>query len=142
MLFSFSKLSHFILASSAARESWEKDSGARDLSPEPGAFLQKLIEGTSSPTGGTNFLELANTVSQIFGILLHLSFLCSTKQLGGGLRSKGLKPRSRSIPTKTIEGTSSPTGGTNFLELAKTVSQLFGIYNHQHCFCYGCNNKE
>ncbi|XP_072019869.1 colorectal mutant cancer protein-like isoform X2 [Amphiura filiformis] len=60
------------LASSAARESsWEKDSGARDLSPEPGAFLQKLIEGTSSPRGASNFLELANT--------LHLAALASLK---------------------------------------------------------------
>ncbi|XP_038078893.1 uncharacterized protein LOC119746156 [Patiria miniata] len=51
------------LASSAARESWERDSGARDMSPEPGAFLQKLMESanSSSTSGGGNFLELANT---------------------------------------------------------------------------------
>eukprot|EP00057_Strongylocentrotus_purpuratus_P024206 XP_011678680.1 PREDICTED: uncharacterized protein LOC105445176 [Strongylocentrotus purpuratus] len=51
-------------ASSTARDSWERDSGARDLtSPEPGTFLQKLMDSATAAGGGANFLELANTVS-------------------------------------------------------------------------------
>ncbi|CAH1251535.1 MCC [Branchiostoma lanceolatum] len=55
------------------REAWEYDSGARDLSPEP-SNLHKLLEAASSSaanTGGTNYLELANT--------LHLAALASLK---------------------------------------------------------------
>ncbi|XP_041459960.1 uncharacterized protein LOC121411353 [Lytechinus variegatus] len=58
-------------ASSTARDSWERDSGARDLSPEPGTFLQKLMDSATAAGGGANFLELANTVS---------TCLCLSKQ--------------------------------------------------------------
>lgn len=49
---------------SGRHESWEFDSGARDLSPEPHA-LQKLVEAAAGGTG--NMLDLANKVMcQIF----------------------------------------------------------------------------
>lgn len=44
---------------SGRHESWEFDSGARDLSPEPHT-LQKLVEAAAGGTG--NMLELANKV--------------------------------------------------------------------------------
>ncbi|XP_070545684.1 colorectal mutant cancer protein-like isoform X3 [Ptychodera flava] len=60
--------------SGGVRESWEYDSGARDLSPEPNT-LQKLMDGATSGGGASgqssNFLELANT--------LHLAALASLK---------------------------------------------------------------
>jgi len=54
---------HMILISgtvSGRHESWEFDSGARDLSPEPHS-LQKLVEAAAGGTG--NMLDLANKVS-------------------------------------------------------------------------------
>lgn len=45
---------------SGRHESWEFDSGARDLSPEPRS-LQKLVEAAAGGTG--NMLDLANKVS-------------------------------------------------------------------------------
>lgn len=45
---------------SGRHESWEFDSGARDLSPEPHS-LQKLVEAAAGGTG--NMLDLANKVS-------------------------------------------------------------------------------
>lgn len=44
---------------SGRHESWEFDSGARDLSPEPHS-LQKLVEAAAGGTG--NMLDLANKV--------------------------------------------------------------------------------
>jgi len=46
---------------SGRHESWEFDSGARDLSPEPHS-LQKLVEAAAGGTG--NMLDLANKVSR------------------------------------------------------------------------------
>lgn len=47
---------------SGRHESWEFDSGARDLSPEP-QVLQKLVEAAAGGTG--NMLDLANKVKYI-----------------------------------------------------------------------------
>lgn len=47
---------------SGRHESWEFDSGARDLSPEPHT-LQKLVEAAAGGTG--NMLDLANKVKTI-----------------------------------------------------------------------------
>lgn len=44
---------------SGRHESWEFDSGARDLSPEPHS-LRKLVEAAAGGTG--NMLDLANKV--------------------------------------------------------------------------------
>lgn len=44
---------------SGRHESWEFDSGARDLSPEPHT-LQKLVEAAAGGSG--NMLDLANKV--------------------------------------------------------------------------------
>ena len=58
---------HSLGAASGRQESWEFDSGARDLSPEPNT-LQKLIQAAGgSLTGNTsNLLELANKVKESF----------------------------------------------------------------------------
>ena len=53
---------------SGRHESWEFDSGARDLSPEPHT-LQKLVEAAAGGTG--NMLELANKVG--IKLLIHIS---------------------------------------------------------------------
>ncbi|KAG7190610.1 hypothetical protein KM043_006697 [Ampulex compressa] len=47
---------------SGRHESWEFDSGARDLSPEPHT-LQKLVEAAAGGTG--NMLDLANKVGYL-----------------------------------------------------------------------------
>lgn len=49
--------------SAGKHESWEFDSGARDLSPEPHS-LQKLVEAAGGTTSSGNLLELANKVMQ------------------------------------------------------------------------------
>lgn len=49
-------------ASAGKHESWEFDSGARDLSPEPHS-LQKLVEAAGGSTSSGNLLQLANKVS-------------------------------------------------------------------------------
>ncbi|KAH0948962.1 hypothetical protein HN011_003010 [Eciton burchellii] len=46
---------------SGRHESWEFDSGARDLSPEPHS-LQKLVEAAAGGTG--NMLDLANKIDR------------------------------------------------------------------------------
>ncbi|EGI67802.1 hypothetical protein G5I_03676 [Acromyrmex echinatior] len=48
---------------SGRHESWEFDSGARDLSPEPHS-LQKLVEAAAGGTG--NMLDLANKCNHYF----------------------------------------------------------------------------
>jgi len=64
---------HSLGVASGKQESWEFDSGARDLSsPEP-STLYKLIEaaGVSLVAGGTcpsHILDLANRVSSLFGL--------------------------------------------------------------------------
>ena len=50
------------------------------MSPEPGAFLQKLMESiNSSSASGGNFLELANTVSNKFTRLVPAVFILKNK---------------------------------------------------------------
>lgn len=51
-------------ASAGKHESWEFDSGARDLSPEPHS-LQKLVEAAGGSTSSGNLLQLANKVSTV-----------------------------------------------------------------------------
>lgn len=51
--------------------SWEFDSGARDLSPEPHS-LQQLVASAPHPASG-NLLDLANKVSHTFK-LYHIFF--------------------------------------------------------------------
>ena len=60
---------HSLGAASGRQESWEFDSGARDLSPEPHS-LHKLIEaaGGSLHAGNTSLLDLANKVKTGFAI--------------------------------------------------------------------------
>lgn len=57
---------HSLGATSLRHESWEFDSGARDLSPEPNA-LYKLIEaaGVSLTANPSQILEIANKVSDV-----------------------------------------------------------------------------
>ena len=57
---------HSLGATSLRHESWEFDSGARDLSPEPNA-LYKLIEaaGVSLTANPSQILEIANKVSNV-----------------------------------------------------------------------------
>jgi hypothetical protein len=59
---------HSLGATSLRHESWEFDSGARDLSPEPNA-LYKLIEaaGVSLTANPSQILEIANKVSYLLG---------------------------------------------------------------------------
>ena len=59
---------HSLGATSLRHESWEFDSGARDLSPEPNA-LYKLIEaaGVSLTANPGQILEIANKVSYLLG---------------------------------------------------------------------------
>ncbi|KAI4474299.1 hypothetical protein M0802_015677 [Mischocyttarus mexicanus] len=52
---------------SGRHESWEFDSGARDLSPEPHT-LQKLVEAAAGGSG--NMLDLANKVIYIYICIL------------------------------------------------------------------------
>jgi hypothetical protein len=61
---------HSLGAASGRQESWEFDSGARDLSPEPHS-LHKLIEaaGGSLHAGHTSLLDLANKVKTGFHYL-------------------------------------------------------------------------
>ena len=61
---------HSLGAASGRQESWEFDSGARDLSPEPHS-LHKLIEaaGGSLHAGNTSLLDLANKVRTGFRYL-------------------------------------------------------------------------
>ncbi|KAE8752970.1 hypothetical protein FOCC_FOCC000316, partial [Frankliniella occidentalis] len=56
-------------ASAGKHESWEFDSGARDLSPEPHS-LQKLVEAAGGSTSSGNLLDLANKNKHMF---LHLN---------------------------------------------------------------------
>lgn len=54
-------------ASAGKHESWEFDSGARDLSPEPNT-LQRLVEaagGSITATNTASLLQLANKVNLI-----------------------------------------------------------------------------
>lgn len=66
IFFFFLRMPYALLATSISgtvsgrHESWEFDSGARDLSPEPHS-LQKLVEAAAGGTG--NMLDLANKVS-------------------------------------------------------------------------------
>lgn len=58
---------HSLGAISLRHESWEFDSGARDLSPEPNT-LYKLIEaaGISLSSNPSQILEIANKVSGVY----------------------------------------------------------------------------
>lgn len=64
---------------SGRHESWEFDSGARDLSPEPHT-LQKLVEAAGGGTG--NMLDLANKVIKFQVVLFNISSdICNHYQL-------------------------------------------------------------
>lgn len=56
---------------SGKHESWEFDSGARDLSPEPNT-LHKLIEAAGGTVSGcsNDLLELANKVNTFFFLII------------------------------------------------------------------------
>ena len=58
---------HSLGATSFRHESWEFDSGARDLSPEPNT-LYKLIEaaGISLTANPNQLLDVANKVSEYY----------------------------------------------------------------------------